>query len=59
MEVDVRDLRLNLRDPMVQESVPQAFLDKEEDKKEKEKEKRAEIKAAEAGPTVPDVAPPG
>jgi RNA polymerase sigma-70 factor, ECF subfamily len=53
MEVDVRDLRLNLRDRMVQESVRQAFPDK------KEEDQKAEIKAREAGPTVPDVAPPG
>jgi RNA polymerase sigma-70 factor (ECF subfamily) len=48
MEVDVRDLRLNLRDRIAQESVPQTFP-----------EKKAEIRAAEVAPPAPDVAPPG
>ena len=48
LEVDVRDLRLNLRDRMAQESSPRTFL-----------EKKAEIRGSDVGPRTSDLGPPG
>ena len=48
LEVDVRDLRLNLRDRVTQESGPRAFSDK-----------KAEIRASDAGPPASGLGPPG
>jgi RNA polymerase sigma-70 factor (ECF subfamily) len=48
LEVDVRDLRLNLRERMAQESSPRTFL-----------EKKAEIRASDVGPRTSDLGPPG
>jgi RNA polymerase sigma-70 factor (ECF subfamily) len=48
LDVDVRDLRLNLRDRETQESGPRAFS-----------EKKAEIRAPDAGPPASGLGPPG
>jgi hypothetical protein len=42
LQVDVRDLRLNIRDRVTQETGPQAFSDK-----------KVEIPASDAGPPAP------
>lgn len=48
LEVDVRDLRLNLRDRMAQEPDLRTFSDK-----------KAETRAADVGPRASDLGPPG
>ena len=48
LEVDVRDLRLNLRDKMAQEAAPQSFS-----------EKKAEVRASDVGPRASGLGPPG
>ncbi len=48
LEVDVRDLRLNLREKMAQEPGPLTFS-----------EKKAEIRAEDVGPRASGLGPPG
>ncbi len=48
LQVDVRDLRLNIRDRVAQEPGPPTFS-----------EKKAEIRASDAGPRASDLGPPG
>ena len=48
LEVDVRDLRLNLRDKMAQEAAPQSFS-----------EKKPEVRASDVGPRASGLGPPG
>jgi RNA polymerase sigma-70 factor (ECF subfamily) len=48
LEVDVRDLRLNLRDKLAQELNPKTFS-----------EKKGEIRTSDVGPTASGLGPPG